>query len=131
MKKYIVNILPFAEEDLYEIVSYFYNVNKDYANKLYSSINSRIEELELFPEKGSIVPELEKQGFLKYHQLIERNSEAPRDRLTGVGLKPPQAAVIKSHGGGRCREKQIQTCQVSPWKTNESEPLMRCRKVER
>ena len=73
MKKYIVNILPFAEEDLYEIVSYFYNVNKDYANKLYSSLSSRIEELELFPEKGSIVPELEKQGFLKYHQLIEGN----------------------------------------------------------
>ncbi len=55
---------------------------------------------------------------------------APRDRLTGVGLKPPQAAVIKSHGGERCWKKQDQTCQVSPWKTNESESPVRCRKVE-
>lgn len=73
MKKYTVNILPFAEEDLYEIISYFYDINRSLSEKLYRSIKPRIEELEVFPERGAIVPELEKQGFLKYRQLIEGN----------------------------------------------------------
>ena len=30
--------------------------------------------------------------------------EAPRNRLTGVGFKPPLAAVVKSHGRERVRK---------------------------
>jgi len=37
------------------------------------------------------------------HAIRER---APRDRLSRAGLKPLQAAVVKSHGGERCRKRQ-------------------------
>src|SRR5271169_320679 len=32
-----------------------------------------------------------------------------RDRLSGAGLKPPQAAVVKSHGGVRWRKSASTT----------------------
>jgi hypothetical protein len=35
-------------------------------------------------------------------QLYERWRRALRDRQSGSGLKPPQAAVVKSDGGERC-----------------------------
>src|SRR5215216_3712658 len=37
-----------------------------------------------------------------YAQLYERWRRALRGRQSGVDLKPPQAAVVKSNGGERC-----------------------------
>ena len=48
---------------------------------------------------------------------------APRDRLSGAGPKPPQAAAVKHHGSERWRKSLGQDLeQVSIRKTNESEP---------
>jgi len=73
LKKYVINILPFAEDDLFEIVTYFKDINPEVSKNIYMKIKGRINSLVEFPEKGSLVPELEKQGFLKYRQLIEGN----------------------------------------------------------
>ena len=55
-------------------------------------------------------------------KLRERWGQAPRDRLSGAGLKPVRAAAVKSRGGERRMKSSDQTEQVSVRKTNESEP---------
>ena len=55
-------------------------------------------------------------------KLRERWGRAPRDRLSGAGLKPIRAAAVKSRGGERRIKSSDQTEQVSVRKTNESEP---------
>jgi hypothetical protein len=57
-----------------------------------------------------------------YVKLRERWGRAPRDRLSGAGLKPVRAAAVKSRGGERRIKSSDQTEQVSVRKTNESEP---------
>ncbi len=71
MIKYEVLISKFAENDLLEIVNYYESKNKKYALDLYSKIKARILELHEFPERGRIVPELERQGITGYRELIE------------------------------------------------------------
>ncbi len=60
--------------------------------------------------------------------LHQRWGMAPRDRPAGGGLKPPQAASVKSRGGERCGKGAPRVRQVRVEKTNESKPLMTCRK---
>ena len=55
-------------------------------------------------------------------KLRERWGRAPRDRLSGAGLKPVRAAAVKSRGCERRIKSSDQTEQVSVRKTNESEP---------
>lgn len=38
-------------------------------------------------------------------EVGQRLGMNPRDRLSGAGLKPPGAAVIKSHGGERSGQR--------------------------
>lgn len=76
VKKYNVNILQFAYDDLYEILNYYISLNPTFAKNLYDRLKAKILELEVFPEKGIIVPELEHQGLLKYRQIIEGNYRA-------------------------------------------------------
>jgi hypothetical protein len=58
-----------------------------------------------------------------------REIKAPRDRLTGAGLKSPPAAVAKSHGRERRRKRPgHESGQMSDREMNASEPLMKCRK---
>jgi len=45
---------------------------------------------------------------------------APRSRLAGGGFKPPQAAMVKSHGGERCGKGRAWSCQVSTMEMNVS-----------
>ena len=73
MQKYELIVSDFAEIDLKEIITFFYDKNIQYSIKLYKKIKMRIEELEVFPERGRVVPELEKQGISKYRQIIEGN----------------------------------------------------------
>jgi len=60
--------------------------------------------------------------------LCQRWGLAPRDRPAGGGLKPPQAASVKSRGGERCGKGAPRVRQVRAEKANESKPLMTCRK---
>ena len=55
-------------------------------------------------------------------KLRERWGRAPRDWLSGAGLKSIRAAAVKSRGSERRIKSSDQTEQVSVRKTNESEP---------
>lgn len=61
MKRYDVIISEFAENDINE---------NTYAKKLYFSLKKKILELKDLPDKGRIVPELERYGILIYRELI-------------------------------------------------------------
>jgi len=73
MKKYDVIFSRFAENDLKEIIAHFYDINPEYTKELYQKIKTKILELQLFPARGKIVPELEKQGIIQYRQIPEGN----------------------------------------------------------
>src|ERR1700738_1802349 len=56
-----------------------------------------------------------------------RDRKVLRGRQSGVDLKPPQAAVVKSDGGERCGKvgtgfRQARLREASAW-----EPLQKCR----
>lgn len=63
----------FAEDDLVEILDYYEDKNFDYILKLVKRIEIRLEELKHFPEKGHMVPELEKKSITDYREMIEGN----------------------------------------------------------
>jgi len=52
-----------------------------------------------------------------------------RCHLAGEGIKPPNGAVVKSHGAERFGKDKPRAYQVWIKELNESEPLMRCREV--
>jgi hypothetical protein len=60
--------------------------------------------------------------------LYRRWRLALRSRPAGGGFKPPQAAVVKSHGGERWGKGPARRDQVGVRETNPSEPLITCRK---
>lgn len=90
MQKYEIIVSDFAEKDIKEIISFFYIKNIEYAIELYKKLKKRISELEIFPERGKIVPELEKQGISKYRQIIEGNHRI----IYSVKLKQIQILMI-------------------------------------
>src|SRR6266851_5064604 len=53
---------------------------------------------------------------------------ALRGRQSGVDLKPPQAAVVKSNGGERCGNAGTGFRQARLREASASEPSMKCRK---
>ena len=69
--KYIPIFTKFAEEDLIEILDYFADKNPEYIEKLAERIDVRLAELKQFPQKGRIVPELEKKSISDYREIIE------------------------------------------------------------
>ncbi len=72
-KAYKAIFSRYAEDDLVEIVEYYHQINPEYALKLLETIETRVNELKKFPERGRIVPELEEQHILDYRELIEGN----------------------------------------------------------
>ena len=72
-KTYKAIFSRYAEDDLVEIVEYYRQINPEYALKLLETIETRVNELKKFPERGRIVPELEEQHILDYRELIEGN----------------------------------------------------------
>jgi toxin ParE1/3/4 len=73
MRKYEVIVSQFSERDIDEIINYFIDINKDYSISLYKKLKKRIIELETFPEKGRMVPELEQKGITAYKEIVEGN----------------------------------------------------------
>jgi len=73
MEHYEVVLSRFAENDLKEIIAYFYEINPEYSKELFQKIKSKIMDLKIFPSRGKIVPELDKQGIIKYRQILEGN----------------------------------------------------------
>ena len=73
MKQYEVVLSQLAEIDINEIVSYYLQKNRDVALELYKRIKNRILELNNLPNKGRIVPEVDKNGIHQFRELIEGN----------------------------------------------------------
>src|ERR1700736_4018028 len=61
-------------------------------------------------------------------QLYGRWRKALRGRQSGVDLKPPQAAVVKSDGGERCGNAGTRFRQARSREASASELLQKCRK---
>jgi toxin ParE1/3/4 len=72
-KRFKTIISRYAEDDLIEILEYYKAKNEVYAQKFLIIFEKMVEELKEYPERGRIVPELEKQNILEYRELIEGN----------------------------------------------------------
>ena len=71
MKIKEVVVSQFAEDDLNEIVEYYFSLSEGYVDKVNSEFEKNIMSLQKMPKMGRIVPELEKQGILQYRELIQ------------------------------------------------------------
>ena len=66
-----VIVSQFAEDDLNEIVEYYFLLSQNYVGKIISEFEENIMSLKKHPRSGRVVPELEKQGILQYRELIQ------------------------------------------------------------
>ncbi|MCL2025664.1 MAG: type II toxin-antitoxin system RelE/ParE family toxin [Leptospirales bacterium] len=68
-KKYFVKWTAPAREDVNEIIDYISKKDINYAIKLLDNIEEDIKNLNMFPERYRIVPELEKYGYFVYREI--------------------------------------------------------------
>jgi len=59
-----------AEEDLTGIVSYIAEDSPTKARAIFEKIKEKASNLNQYPERGRIIPELQYQGILLYRELI-------------------------------------------------------------
>ncbi len=73
MKNEIIEVIVsrFAEDDLNEIVEYYFPLSQNYVEKVILEFEENVMSLKEYPKSGRIVPELEKQGILQYRELIQ------------------------------------------------------------
>ena len=69
-EKYHVKWSAPAREDINEIIDYISQTNISYAAKILDKIEDYVKQLDLFPERYRIVPELERHGYLLYREII-------------------------------------------------------------
>jgi addiction module RelE/StbE family toxin len=69
-KKYSVKWTAPAREDINEIIDYIAKTNLKYALKILDKIEENVKKLDMFPERYRVVPELEKNGYLLYREII-------------------------------------------------------------
>ena len=62
---YEVIVSQFAEDDLNEIIEYYFSLSENYVEKLIFEFEENVMSLQNHPKSGRIVPELEKQGILQ------------------------------------------------------------------
>ena len=70
MQKYTVNWTDDAVSDFNNIIGYIYKENKTNAKNIYLAIKEQCQDLDYFPLRGRIVPELETLGFTNYREII-------------------------------------------------------------
>ena len=66
-----VIVSQFVEDDLNEIVEYYFLLSQNYVEKIISEFEENIMSLKKHPRSVRVVPELEKQGILQYRELIQ------------------------------------------------------------
>lgn len=66
-----VIISRFAEEDLNEIIDYYYSLSQQYVEKTVRLFEENVMSLKTFPLRGRVVPELERQGYTQFRELIQ------------------------------------------------------------
>lgn len=64
-------VSQFAEDDLNEIIDYYFSLSPEYVEKIISIFEENVMSLQKHPKSGRIVPELERQGISKYRELIQ------------------------------------------------------------
>jgi toxin ParE1/3/4 len=64
IEKYFIKWTAPAREDLNEIIEYIAQTNIVYAVKVLDKIELAIKNLDMFPGRGRIVPELERYGYI-------------------------------------------------------------------
>ncbi len=69
-KKYEVSWAKTAEEDLGVIIEYINSDNPPAAKDSLKRIKAKVSNLNSFPQRGRVVPELKGQGILQYRELI-------------------------------------------------------------
>jgi toxin ParE1/3/4 len=69
-KKYHIKWAAPAKDDLNEIIDYIEERNIAYAVKVLDKIELAVKKLDMLPQRGRIVPELEKHGYLMYREII-------------------------------------------------------------
>jgi len=71
MIKYQVFIPSSVVYDLQETVDYISEENASIALKILDRLESKINSLKEYPERGRVVPELLNQNIVEYHEVIE------------------------------------------------------------
>jgi len=69
-KIYKVYWVEGAEEDLKAIIEYIYACSPSVAKDSLKKIKSKTLNLNSFPKRGRVVPELKRHGILHYRELI-------------------------------------------------------------
>ena len=72
-KTYTTVFSRYAEDDVKEIIEYYLYKKPDYAGELLAALEGKVKKLKDLPERGRVVPELEKQNIVEYRELIEGN----------------------------------------------------------
>ena len=67
----VVEVSPFAQDDLNEIIEYYSSYSQNYVETTISEFEENIMSLQQHPKSGRIVPELERQGIMQYRELIQ------------------------------------------------------------
>jgi len=70
MQKYIVKWTDDALDDFNNIIGYIFKENEINAKSMYLAIKEQCHNLDYFPFRGHIVPELQILGFTEYRELI-------------------------------------------------------------
>ena len=66
-----VIVSQFAEDDLNEIVGYYFSLSQNYVENIVSEFEINVMSLQQYPKRGRVVPELERQGISQYRELIQ------------------------------------------------------------
>ena len=66
-----VIVSQFAEDDLNEIVEYYFSLNPNYVENIVSEFETNVLSLQQYPKRRRIVPELDRQGISQYRELIQ------------------------------------------------------------
>jgi len=69
-KNYKVVWANVAKQDLVEIIQYIKTDSPVVATDCLKKIKEKVSELNGFPQRGRIVPELQAQGLVQYHEII-------------------------------------------------------------
>ena len=69
-QKFTVDWSKIARKDLFHIIEYLSLNNPAAAKKALQKIQEKAEQLNVYPERCRIVPELQRQGMSEYRELI-------------------------------------------------------------
>ncbi len=70
MQKYTVNWTEDAVSDFDHIIGYIAREDQTTAKSIYFAIKEQCQDLDYFPFRGRVVPELEVLGFATYREII-------------------------------------------------------------